>query len=117
MTRLFYIITGKIIISGSRKARESKTRCDSTVSQAGVVFSEGVVKAASVSWILGVCVQSSSETERKHQQHLNVSPAVPVICHRACYSFSSERIENGKLRELVSEEDANSRGAVLKLPG
>lgn len=39
------------------------------------------------------------------------------VCHRACYSFSSERAENGKLRELVSEEDANSRGTVLKLPG
>lgn len=71
MTRVFYIITGKIIISGSRKARESKTRCDSTVSQAGVVFSEGVVKAASVSWILGVCGQSSSETERENTSDIS----------------------------------------------
>lgn len=49
----------------------------------GGAFSEELLKAPSVSWILGVCTQFNPETEREHKQHLNVSPAVLVSCHRA----------------------------------
>ncbi|KAF7666442.1 hypothetical protein LDENG_00108740 [Lucifuga dentata] len=58
---------------------------------------------------------SSALTDKIYQEHLNVSPAVPVICHLVwkLLPFLRWSDRNGKLSELVSEEDTDSEETVL----
>lgn len=67
INRLFDKIIWKSTDEEGTNAHETTTgKTTNMILQLGVVLSEGLVKVASVSGILGVCSQFSSETERKH---------------------------------------------------
>lgn len=71
-------------------------------------ISEWLMKAASVSWILGVCSQFNLETERESISNISawVQPCLsPVTVFENFFPFAAGRTQNGKLSKLVSEED------------
>lgn len=78
------------------------------LARGGFVYSEQPVKAASVSWILGVCSQYNPETQRENTGNISTCVQLwlsPVTLLQNFFSFSTGRTQNGKLSKLVSEAD------------
>lgn len=82
---------------------------DRLIWQAGVAFSKRPLKAASVSWILGVCSQLNLETVRENTGNIATwaQPCLSPVTENF-YPFYTGRTQNGKLSELVSEKDIRS---------